>query len=592
MLCIAGTAAVWIGLTSLFWVGYAGADDLSYARYAYFLHRPPLSWWEFRLPAVLAIRASFLLFGPSEFAAAIPFLLSSVAISAAVAWLVDWPRTLTWESQGAVLLATAMPIDVGFRSCPAAPLMAAALLSLGTAAMVKGRGWTPYLGAVLLGLGFLTHEISLFYIAIFCFTALYVAPQRFWRPVACCVMVSAALLAVEAMIYAAWLGDPLARLKAAANTTARATDGIDPDGLMTNVAFLLWPVQNLVYCKQFGFTLGAVFTFGAAAWRRLSPEERILLATTFLSWAWLGYGSQVPWDYKPLFRQFHYYSPLVIGTAVVLPRVLAVTFSTRASIAHGLILCALGVHVVSLTAGGRWGAPVDVSRELLSYATRHPADQFITDVETLNHMYVLNGFRLPSNVVAMRTPLVDGRLIVNWEPPGAPRFRFPITTVDGVLINREQGAQRPYEPEFQALIRTLEEPAETVVPVTYRPLFAMVTQFTSPPPFMVRSLGGNVIRLRNGERTNEPVTLSPSLSGDQPKSAAPSKTIMLTPPKQRPRPDACSTMLIWRASLRRQALEMAYARSLIAAREWSAPPAVRREERLTSADEKPPAGRL
>jgi len=93
---IAIPISVWIATTWLFWVGYTGEDDLFYARYAFLFHRPPIVWWEFRMPAILAIRTSFLLFGPSEFAAALPSLLASLAIFASVAWFVEWPRTIRW----------------------------------------------------------------------------------------------------------------------------------------------------------------------------------------------------------------------------------------------------------------------------------------------------------------------------------------------------------------------------------------------------------------------------------------------------------------------------------------------------------------
>jgi len=510
VLSFAGTAALWIVLTWLFWTGYAGADDLSYARYAYFFDRPPFTWWEFRLPAVLAIRASFSLFGPSEFAAALPSLISSLAIVASVAWVVGWPKILTWESQIAVLLAVSMPIDVGFRSYPAAPMMAASLLSLGTAAVLKGRGPTPYLGALLLGLGFLTHEISFFYIALFSFVAVAIEPRRFWRPVLCCVIVSAALLTIESVAYAAWLGDPLARFKTAAHTTTRgATHGLDPDGLMTNVAFLLWPLQNLLYCKQFGVTLGAFFLFGAVTWQKLSQDQRILLATTLATWAWLGYGSQVPWDYKPLYRQFHYYSPLVLGIASGLPRAMTAALRGKGRLVAWLMAGTFAVQIISMAGGGRWGAAVDVSRRLLSYARTHPSVGFLTDIETLNHMYVLNGFKLPANVVALRTPFVEGRLIVNWQPPDVQRLHFPPTVINAVLMNREQAAQHPYEPEFRAYTETLYGTTETVDVVRYKPLFALVTRVTSPRSFMVQSLGADAIYLPAGERTNDPIPPPP-----------------------------------------------------------------------------------
>jgi hypothetical protein len=226
-------------------------------------------------------------------------------------------------------------------------------------------------------------------------------------------------------------------------------------------------------------------------------------------WGWLGYGSQVPCEYKPLYRQFHYYSPLVLGVAVLLPRALAIAFSERSRMAIVIVAGALGVHVVSLAAGGRWGAAIDVSRTLLAYATSHPNERFVTDVETFNQMYVVNEFRLPANVVAMSSPGVDGRLILNWEPPGAPRFRFPIMAVSGVLVNKEQEAQRPSLPEFQTYLRAVRGTTEPIDAISYRPLFVVISRVVAPRTFMIRDLGGDVIHVDGGGRTNQPGAPSP-----------------------------------------------------------------------------------
>src|SRR4051794_14483616 len=86
------TALLWLLVTALCWVGYTGEDDLFYAGSASLFPRPPIVWWEFRMPAILAMRGSFLLFGPTEFAAAFPSLIASLAIMASVAWIVEWPR--------------------------------------------------------------------------------------------------------------------------------------------------------------------------------------------------------------------------------------------------------------------------------------------------------------------------------------------------------------------------------------------------------------------------------------------------------------------------------------------------------------------
>ena len=117
-LWIAITLALWLGTTWVFWVGYGGCDDLFYAHYAFRFDRPPISWWEFRIPVILAIRTSFLAFGPSEIAASLPNLLASLAILASVAWFVDWPRRLNWQTQASVILACVIPLEAGDRSIP------------------------------------------------------------------------------------------------------------------------------------------------------------------------------------------------------------------------------------------------------------------------------------------------------------------------------------------------------------------------------------------------------------------------------------------------------------------------------------------
>src|SRR5271157_6642136 len=98
-LAIAFVALVWLVMTCIFWKGYVGSDDIFYARYAWLFHRPPINHWEFRLPIILAVRASFITFGPSEVAAALPTLLAALAILASVAWFVKWPVRWNWQTQ-------------------------------------------------------------------------------------------------------------------------------------------------------------------------------------------------------------------------------------------------------------------------------------------------------------------------------------------------------------------------------------------------------------------------------------------------------------------------------------------------------------
>ena len=319
-LWIAITLALWLGTTWVFWVGYAGYDDQFYACYAFRFDRPPISWWEFRIPMILAIRASFLAFGPSEIAACLPTLLASLAILASVAWFVDWPRRLNWQTQASVILASVIPLEAGSRSDPCASHLSAGFLAVGTVCMLKGVGRTRYLGAPLLAIGFLTHEVSFYCVAMICLVALAFDWRRFWGPVLACVAVSGCAFLAECLAYQVLLGDPLARFRMAAQSNLGSmTVGYDPDVGIGGWDFYAWPIKNLFFCKCFGFDLIALLVTGIVAWKRLSTEQRVLFASTFLIWLWLGYGTLVPWEYKPLYRQFSYYQPLTLGIAALLP---------------------------------------------------------------------------------------------------------------------------------------------------------------------------------------------------------------------------------------------------------------------------------
>src|SRR5450432_3860837 len=145
----------WLLTTITFWTGYCGSDDFFYARYAFLLHRPPINWWEFRLPFIFALHASFVMFGPSEFTAALPNLLTSLGIVAGVTWFsAASPQKLGWQTFAAGLLAATLPLDVGFRSAPIAPYLAGGLLTVGTACLLKGGIRVQRCGAVFLAVAF------------------------------------------------------------------------------------------------------------------------------------------------------------------------------------------------------------------------------------------------------------------------------------------------------------------------------------------------------------------------------------------------------------------------------------------------------
>jgi hypothetical protein len=503
IVAVAILLSAWLVTTVVFWMGYVGGDDLFYARYAFLLHRPPLNWWEFRMPFILALRASFFAFGPSELAAALPTLMASLGILTAVIWFLGWTKRPAWQTVAGGLIAATLPLDVGFRSVPLAGFLAGGMLALGTVCLLKENSRVWACGSLLLATAFVTHEVSIFYVSILCLTALAFDRKRFFRPVLLCVVLSAGATLVECVVYKALLGDWLARFRMAEGTTSVLTAGTDPDTLITGLRFYTWPLENLLFCKSFGIDLILVLVFGILAWRSFKQEYRILFITMFLTWAWLGYGSQVPWAYKPFYRQMHYYFPLTFCIAVLLPYSLATVLGRRATLARGIVGVAVALHLACLAAGGRWGQNVDVSRDLLQYAKSHPDRTFLTDVRTMNQMYVLAGFRLPPNVVCLNGPGAED-LLVNKEPPGTPGFRFSELPVNGVLVNLEgvyHGGQ--VEAAFARYLDRQEGKRERIAPVQYRLLFRPFARFAHLPQFAVRSLGGEVRWLQPASRPSD-----------------------------------------------------------------------------------------
>ena len=119
--------------------------------------------------------------------------------------------------------------------------------------------------------------------AIFLGTGLLFDRGRFLRP---------ALLSVfftrdwrsepQAVYYANAFGDPLLRFHLAATESAHVSGLYDPDTHIRGIAFLLWPLKkDGAFPKSLRVTLLIVFLLGAAYWRKLLVDQRILLISGF-----------------------------------------------------------------------------------------------------------------------------------------------------------------------------------------------------------------------------------------------------------------------------------------------------------------------
>ena len=103
-------------------------------------------------------------------------------------------------------------------------------------------------------------------------------------------------------------------------------------------------------------------------------------------------------------------------------------------------------------------------------ASNHPSSTFITDVATMNQMYVQNGFRLPQNVVCRNGPGAERNLLVNKEPPNQitpPGVTFPDRAIDGVLLNLNDDFDD--DQDFAGFLAEHRGPRERIAPLSYKP---------------------------------------------------------------------------------------------------------------------------
>ncbi len=493
-------AAVWGGARAVWWLGYANGDDLVYAAYAWSFDRLPADHREFRVLPELAIRAAQAALGPTELAAALPSLLASATLLAAVAWLLGWPRRHDAVTTAALVVAATVPLEVVMASYPGATPVAAGLAALGTAGALRGGRRGRIAGAALLGLAFACHEITVFWIAALV-VALLLTDRPRLRALAVPLAVAVVLpVAVEATVYGALAGRPLLRWAAAARETAR-TDPLAEFG-GSWVRFLLWPLRLLVVSKQLGLDLLAVGALGAAAWRRLAVHQRALLLTLAADWLWLGYGTQVPWAYRPRSHTFHYFIVFALPIGALLVPAAHRLLGRRRALAVAAL--AVATHLACLAAGGRWGRNVEVSQALLGYAAAHPGERFVTDAATWDEMTALGGFRPPPNVVPVPAPAVLAGLLVDRGRPAAAWWRPPALRIDALLVNHER-RERPPDPAFVAFAaRVRRGPTLWRRPPRLKPALAPLVPLLGRHEVMLLDAGGEVVALPDRPRLAAP----------------------------------------------------------------------------------------
>jgi hypothetical protein len=500
-LSIGAVVGAWLLTTFWCWRGYIGVDDIVYAKYAFEFHRLPINWWEFRMPTIMAIRASFALLGPTEFAAALPTVLASLGLSAGVALVCGWPRTINWKTNGAMLLVATMPLDSDMRSIPGASYLTGAFSGLGTALFLQQSPAMRVLGGLILAICFIGYEVAVFYVGILCLAALLLDWRRNWKPVFGCLALCGLFQVGEMVTYWKLLGDPMARFHTAVNNPGSRIFAFDPDTGIQGVRYFTWPLEILVVSKAFGFCLSVALVGGYFLQKGLAMPLRILYWSCLATWFWYGYGTLSPTSYMTLFRQFHYYGVLCLAICCLVPEVLGrllpnrERFSVQAFWPKAALTGLIGFNLMLLLAGGSWGQEFDTARESLRFAQSQPQKKFLTDVNTMNILFVANAFRMPANVVCLNGPSVQTHLRQNKELPNVPRYVFPEVAADGVIINRDMAKLRELDPELASFLK--EHPGtKSVIVAPEDKLVGPILRRVGQEKLAVLRLGAELITLR------------------------------------------------------------------------------------------------
>ena len=333
----------------------------------------------------------------------------------------------------------------------------------------------------------MTHEYCLYFVAIACLIALITDFRGYLRPVALCVGISVTYVMLECVFYHFELGQATYRFRLSAAGMGDDRIAIDAGG--SAVRFFLMPVQQLVFNKSLRIDQerGIDRPTTDHYWR-----QRLLFVIAACYWLWAGYGLMTPWEYKPPSREIRLLFPYTLPISYLLPLAFSAVFSRRfALLAIGVIVA---THVVCLASGGRWEQYSRISRELLDYAAAHPRTRFVTDVNTLNVMYIANDCRLPDNVVCVPSPRSDECLLVNREPKPLA-IRLDTSGVTAFLHNREADRRLDHEPELQDFISARAQRATAQRTRVLKPIFRPFSRWLPGVEFFVLNHGWEVVEL-------------------------------------------------------------------------------------------------
>lgn len=498
--CLASICfAVWILLRYACFVGYEGSDDMFYARFAALWNHTPINQWEARLLGNALLRLSMLAFGISEWAAVVPAMLASLTTLATALLACRWLGSIR-HAWWAGLLIAILPIDIRNATMISPHPVMVSLMAVGTIAFLfAGTSWKARcLAALCLPLGVIAHYNGSYYVASLLLAALLVDWRRYAKSVLTVAIAGMLIMLGEMLVFHFAYGNFLLSLRLSSPDNLRLTGDLLESRL--TLSMIAWSIQQVVVGQPFGIVLLVTTVGTILCYRQLSASLRILALASLMFWLVLNFGSYVPWDYRPFWRNHRFMHPLVLPVAILFATFMVQTAGRRAVQLAGAVSLASCLLMLSLN--GTWGENKTISRELLYYALSHQGQQFVTDLHTANEIYVLNGMRTPPNVAGTadfgRTHYLDKsiRLVAEINP----------SSCDAFLINPLNVERTP---SFAAMVEPCLGLLEFETDTRYRALCEWVPLFRGD--WAVRKPPAQAYRLRAASDVF--VTMGPILEG-------------------------------------------------------------------------------
>lgn len=449
--------AVWGLARWCFFAGYEGSDDMFYMRFAALWNRPPANHWEARLLGNALLRLCITLFGVHEWVGALPSLAASLVVLVSTLLTCRWFATLR-SAWWAGLLVAVLPIEVRSATIVSAHSVMVGFMAVGTLAFLRAdvSSRACWIAATCLPLGVIAHYNGSYYVASLITSALLLDGRRTLKPVACVAVGGVLAFAGEMLAFQLLAGDPMHGLRLSSPKV------LAPQGAVIyslTAPMVLWSLQQFAVGQPFGIALLITAVGTLLCVHRTSRPLRLLALAALGFWLMLNFGSYVPWDYRPFWRNARYMSPLAMPVAVLFGVLLAESKDRRlARLCGGATLASCLVMLVFV---GNWGQSVRISGELLAYVLRHPERRFVTDVHTANEIYVLNGLNTPPNLAATsdfgRSHYLDKRIRLIPDPASGD--------CDAVLLN-PLNAERT--PSFVLLVESELGATEHATATSYR----------------------------------------------------------------------------------------------------------------------------